>query len=277
VITLRALGSPPAIEAEVITPEGFAGRTPAEIERLPVGHGGVEARLGDFVAASGSADDAVRLEGDFSRVTRIGQGMARGRIEVGGDVGGHVGAQMRNGEVVVHGSAGDWAGAEMRGGLLRIEGSAGNLVGSAYRGSEKGMRGGVILVSGSVGGESGAAMRRGLIVVGSTAAALTGVRMIAGTVFVFGALGAGTGLGLKRGTVVTYGGVGAAPSGGGADLLPTFAYDCAYRPAWIGLYLRQLSAWGVPVPAEVADGVYHRYSGDLTEVGKGEILAWARR
>jgi formylmethanofuran dehydrogenase subunit C len=245
-----------------------------------VAFGGAQARLGDFVAASGSADDAIRLEGDFSRVRDVGRGMRWGRIEIGGDVGAHVGAQMRDGEVVVRGRAGDWAGAEMRGGLLRIEGSAGNLVGAAYRGSEKGMRGGVILVSGSVGGEAGSSMRRGLIVVGSEAGALTGARMIAGSVMVFGGLGPGTGLGLKRGTVVTYGGAWAANPAHPdqrAGLLPTFAYDCAYRPAWIGLHLRQLSGWGFPVPAGLADGVYHRYSGDLTEVGKGEVLVWARR
>jgi formylmethanofuran dehydrogenase subunit C len=278
VITLRIGQSRPmAVEAEVITPDGFAGRTLAEIERLPVVQGNAEARLGDFVAVSGSVDEAIRLEGDFSSVRGIGRAMTHGRIEAQGDVGMGLGAEMRDGEVVVRGSAGDWAGAEMRGGLLRIEGNAGNLVGAAYRGSEKGMRGGAILVAGSVGGESGSSMRRGLIVVGAGAGDLTGARMIAGSIFVFGELGAGTGTGMKRGTVVAYRGAGQAGAGSGVALLPTFRYDCAYRPAWIGVYLRQLSSWGVRLPDGIGDGVYHRYSGDLTELGKGEILAWTAR
>ena len=123
-------------------------------------------------------------------------------------------------------------------------------------------------LAGRVGGESGSSMRRGLIVVGAGAGDLTGAGMIAGTIFVFGELGSGTGAGMKRGTVVVY---------RGAALLPTFRYDCAYRPAWIGVYLRQLAVWGFPVPGGIADGVYHRYSGDLTELGKGEILAWTAR
>lgn len=265
------------LEAETITPDAFAGRPPADIERFPVVQGNTEARLGDFFSVEGEADDAIRLEGDVSRVKHVGNGMTRGRIEVHGDVGMHLGAEMRGGEIVVRGNAGDWVGAEMRGGLLRIEGHAGHLVGAGYRGSEKGMRGGVILVSGNVGNETGCVMRRGLIAVGGRAGDFTGVMMIAGTVFVFGELGIRTGAAMKRGTVVAYQGAGEARPGNPPPLLPTFRFDCAYRPAWIGLYLRQLSAWGFSVSDAIRDGVYHRYSGDLTELGKGEILAWTER
>jgi len=275
-ITLRLSALPRGpVDGDAITPDTFAGRSPVEIARLPLGDDG--GRLGDLFQVSGSPDDTIRLEGDCSRVTGIGQGMTHGRLEVRGDVGAHAGAAMRGGELIVHGNAGDWAGAEMRDGLLRVQGNAGNLVGAAYRGGEKGMRGGVILVGGRVGDEVGSAMRRGVIAVAGAAGDLTGARMIAGSVFVFGALGVATGAGMKRGTVVAYRiGTAASPDGGGgrAGLLPTFRFDCVFRPAWIGLYLRQLRAWGFPVPARTEGGVYHRYSGDLTELGKGEILAW---
>jgi formylmethanofuran dehydrogenase subunit C len=264
------------LEAETITPDAFAGQPRDRIERLPVVHGNTQARLGDFVTVEGEADDTIRLEGDFSRVKYIGRGMTRGRVEIHGDAGMHVGAEMKGGELVVRGNAGDWAGAEMRGGFLRVEGHAGHLVGAAYRGSEKGMRGGVILVTGHVGNETGCAMRRGLIIVAGDAGDFTGVMMIAGSVFVFGRLGIRTGAGMKRGTVVAYSGQEEA-SGGLPPLLPTFRFDCSYRPAWIGLYLRRFSAWGFTVPDVSRDGVYHRYSGDLAEVGKGEILAWTAR
>jgi formylmethanofuran dehydrogenase subunit C len=260
------------LEAEAITPDAFAGQSRSQIERLPVVHGNTEARLADFLTVEGEADDTVRLEGDLSRVKYIGRGMTRGRIEVYGDAGMHLGAEMRGGEIVVHGDAGDWVGAEMRGGLLRVEGHAGHLVGAAYRGSEKGMRGGTILVAGNVGNEAGCAMRRGLIAVGGSGGDFTGVMSIAGSIFVFGELGIRTGAAMKRGTIVAYGGNGGPPA-----LLPTFRFDCAYRPAWIGLYLRRFRDWGFGVPDAVRGGVYHRYSGDLAELGKGEILAWTSR
>ncbi len=257
------------LEAETITPDAFAGNPLSHIERLPVAHGNTEAKLGDFFSVDGDADDVIRLEGDLSRVKYIGKTMTRGRIEVHGDAGMHLGAEMRGGEIVVHGNAGDWVGAEMRGGMLRVRGNAGHLVGAAYRGSEKGMRGGTILVGGSVGNETGCAMRRGVIAVAGGAGDFTGVMMLAGTIFVFGPLGIRTGAGMKRGTIVAYEGNGGSP-----PLLPTFRFDCAYRPVWLSVYLRQLREWGVGVPEPRLRGLYHRYSGDFTELGKGEILIW---
>lgn len=258
------------LEAETIAPDPFAGKPIAAIERLPVLHGNTEVPLGEFFSVEGEADETIRLEGDFARVKYIGKGMTRGRIEVHGDAGMHLGAEMRGGEILVHGNVGDWAGAEMRRGLLRIEGNAGHLVGAAYRGSEKGMRGGTILVRGSAGNEVGCTMRRGLIVVGGTVGDFAGVSMLAGSVFVFGKMGIRAGAGMKRGTIVAY-----QDGDGPPPLLPTFKLDCTYRPAWIGIYLRQLAAWDFPVPEGYARGLYRRYSGDFTELGKGEILLWA--
>jgi formylmethanofuran dehydrogenase subunit C len=58
-------------------------------------------------------------------------------------------------------------------------------------------------------------------------------------------------------------------------LLPTFRYDCTYRPVFLGLNLRRLRAWGFPVADEHFSGLYRRYSGDLVGLGKGEILTRA--
>jgi formylmethanofuran dehydrogenase subunit C len=257
------------VEAEAITPDGFAGRTRAEIERLPVLQGNATAALGDFFTVRGEADEAIRLEGDVPRVKYVGKGMTRGRIEVVGDAGMHLGAEMRGGEIVVRGGTSDWTGAEMRGGRIVVEGDAGHLLGAAYRGSPKGMRGGAILVRGSAGNEVGCAMRRGLIVLGADAGDFAGVMALAGTIFVFGKLGIRAGAGMKRATIVTY-----QRGEGPPALLPTFTYDCAYRPAWIAVYLRELRALGFRPPDGDAGGRYRRYSGDLTEIGKGEILVW---
>jgi formylmethanofuran dehydrogenase subunit C len=253
------------LEAETITPDAFVGRSLPEIERLPVVHGNVAAQLGDFFVVAGAADETIRLEGDLTRVKYIGKAMTRGRIDVIGDAGMHLGAEMRNGAIVVYGSVGDWAGAEMRGGLIRVAGSAGHLLGAAYRGSPKGMRGGTILVEGSAGNEVGCAMRRGLIAIGGAAGDFAGVMMLAGSVAVFGRLGIRPGAGMKRGTIVARD----APA-----LLPTFKFDCEYQPTWIGLYLRRLREWSFPVPESMSNSRYRRYSGDFTELGKGEILVW---
>ena len=255
------------VEAECLTPDNLAGKSAAEIVALPVQHGNATAPLGDFFSVEGdAADRELLIEGDCGRVKWIGAGMASGRITVRGDVGMHLGAEMTGGEVHVHGRAGDWVGAEMRGGRIHIRGDAGHLAGAAYRGGHVGMRGGVLLIEGKAGNEVGAHMRRGLIVVGGDAGDFAGVALIAGSVFVFGRPGLRPGAGMKRGTL--------AFGGELPGLLPSFRYDCDYRPAFLALYLRQLRAWGFPVPDRLFGGSWRRYSGDLIELGKGEILHW---
>ncbi|HZT81175.1 MAG TPA: formylmethanofuran dehydrogenase subunit C [Gemmataceae bacterium] len=257
------------VEAECLTPDNLAGKSAAEIAALPVQHGNAPAPLGEFFAVEGDAADRdILIEGDCSRVKWIGAGMASGRITVRGNVGMHLGAEMTGGEIAVHGNAGDWVGAEMRGGRIHVHGDAGHLAGAAYRGSPAGMRGGVILIDGKAGNEVGAAMRRGLIAVGGDTGDFPGVGMIAGSVLIFGQPGIRLGAGMKRGTLAVFGGRPA--------LLPTFRFDCVYRPVFLALYLRQLAAWGFRVPEGCVGGAYRRYSGDLVALGKGEVLQWER-
>lgn len=255
------------VEAECLTPDALAGKTLAEIERLPVQHGNVQAPLAEFFSVEGDAADRdIAIEGDCSRVKYIGSGMTGGRVTVRGDAGMHLGAEMKGGEIHVHGRAGDWVGAEMRGGRIHVHGDAGHLVGAGYRGSRHGMRGGVILVDGKAGNEVGGTMRRGFIAVGGDAGDFAGVSLIAGSVFIFGQPGIRTGAGMKRGTVALF--------GGPPQLLPTFRFDCVYRPVFLRLYLRQLRAWGFPLAGDYLHGSCRRYSGDLVSLGKGEILYW---
>jgi formylmethanofuran dehydrogenase subunit C len=154
----------------------------------------------------------------------------------------------------------------MRGGRLHVRGDAGHLAGAAYRGSRVGMRGGVLLIEGKAGNEVGAGMRRGLVAVGGDTGDFPGASLIAGSVFLFGKPGLRAGAGMKRGSVVA---CGEAPA-----LLPTFRYDCDYRPVFLRLYLRQLREWSFPVRDELFRGSWRRYSGDLVALGKGEILHW---
>jgi formylmethanofuran dehydrogenase subunit C len=253
------------VEAECLTPDNLADKSIADIAALPLQYGNAPAPLGDFFTVSGDASDKdILIEGDCSPVKRIASGMASGRVTVRGNVGMHAGAEMSGGELHVFGNAADWAGAEMRGGLLHVRGNAGHLVGAAYRGGQVGMRGGTILIEGNAGTEVGAHLRRGLIAVGGDVGNFAGMAMIAGSILVFGKPGLRAGAGMKRGSLVF---AGPAPA-----LLPTFRFDCDYRPVFLSILLRQLRERGFPVDDRLFAGTWRRYSGDLLCAGKGEAL-----
>jgi formylmethanofuran dehydrogenase subunit C len=262
--------TPIPVEAECLTPDQLAGKSTGDILALPVQHGNAQVPLGEFFSAEGDAGDReLLIEGDCGRVKLSGAGMRTGRVTVRGDAGMHLGAEMAGGEIHVHGHVGDWAGAEMRGGLIHVRGHAGHLAGAAYRGSRLGMRGGVILIGGDAGNEVGSTMRRGLIAVAGAADDFAGVSLIAGSVFVFGRPGIRIGAGMKRGTIALF--------AGPTPLLPTFRFDCTYRPVFMRLYLQRLRAWGFPVRDEHLRGDYRRYSDDLVALRKGEVLYWQDR
>lgn len=253
------------LEAECVRPDILAGKSLADIVKLPVQHGNASLPLGEFFRIEGdSADGCLVVEGDCRRVKCLGAGMKWGRLTVIGNAGMHLGAAMRGGEIQVYGNAGDWLGAEMRGGRIHVHGDVGELAGAAYRGSRAGMRGGVLIIEGKAGNEIGATMRRGLIAVGGACGDFVGVSMLAGSIFLFGPSGARPGVGMKRGTIAFF---AESPS-----LLPTFRPACSYRPVFLNLYLRQLRAWGYAVDEHYSCGAWRRWCGDRVALGKGEIL-----
>ena len=263
ILRLRAPSTIP-IEADSITPDLFAERKQSEIEKLPAFYGRREVVLGDLFAVEGERSDRIVVQGDLGHVKKIGQGMRRGRIDVHSDIGPHLGAHMRGGEITVRGNAGDWAGAHMAGGRIRIHGNAGHHVGAGYPGEKKGVNRGVIIVEGNAGSRIGAVMRRGLIVVTGNAGEFAGANMIAGSIFVFGHLGKRAGAGMKRGSIVAFGTC--------EPLLPTYRFESVSQPVFLRIFLHRLQEWGVPVAPEMSQGLFRRYSGDITALGKGEIL-----
>jgi len=256
------------LEAESIVPDRFNGRSHAEIVEMPVFYGNERARLGDFFQVDGDGTAEITLKGDLSRAKNIAAGMTQGTVTIRGDAGMHLGSSMRGGEIHLYGNAGDWAGAEIQGGKIHIRGNAGHDLGGAYRGSRHGMNRGWILVEGNAGNETGALMRRGLIVVAGNVGDFTGAFMIAGSILVFGELGIRAGAGLLRGTIVTF----QQP-----ELLPTFCYDCCYRPTFLNLLFEDIRNQGLAIPEEYLKGRYLRYSGDFNRLGKGEILVYDQR
>jgi formylmethanofuran dehydrogenase subunit C len=147
-----------------------------------------------------------------------------------------------------------------------VNGDAGARTGGAAGEARRGMTGGEIVVRGNTGAEPGLRMRRGLLVVTGNVAGQAGSGMIAGTVLVFGDAGPSPGRWSKRGSIVALGKV-AIP--------PTYRYACTYQPDHLRLTLLRLRArYGLAVDERFVAGFYRRYSGDLAELGKGEILAW---
>jgi formylmethanofuran dehydrogenase subunit C len=206
-----------------------------------------EAPLGDLFELKGEPRGRIRFLGDLTLADRIGAGLSEG-------------------EVTVEGNVGREAGLALSGGLLDIDGDAGPRAGAAPLELKRGMNGGELVVRGSAGPEAGAAMRRGLLVIGRRAGDHTGMGMIAGTVVVFGSAGAEPGLWSKRGSVIALGGI-TPPA--------TYLYACTYRPVYLRLLLARLRVrYGLPVRPRHLNGLYRRFSGDMAELGKGEILAW---
>lgn len=246
VLSLRA-ALDHSLEADCIATDRFAALSEIEIATLPVRYGGRSGRLGDFFTVKGGRAARLAIEGNTERVDGVGAGMA-------------------GGELVVDGSVGRDAGVQMAGGAIDIRGSAGDNAGGARPGASRGMTGGELIIRGRVGAEAGAQMRRGLIVVGGDAGERAGRGMIAGTVVVFGSAARGAGRWTKRGTIVALGPI---------ERPATFRYACTYRPPHVRLLLVHLrSRYGLPVAEPQITGRYHRYSGDLAELGRGEILQW---
>jgi formylmethanofuran dehydrogenase subunit C len=202
---------------------------------------------GDVFEIRASPGERVRLIGDLALMDGIGAGLAGGTLVVDGDAGWYLGQGMRGGAIEVRGNVGPQAGA-------------------ALPGAKRGMTGGEIVIRGSAGAGVGAGLRRGLIAVEGAVAEGAGRAMLAGTVVAFGAVGAEPGLWSKRGSVVALRSV-TPPA--------TYRYACTYRPSYLPVTLGYLKRrYGCPVNPDHLSGLYRRYSGDLADLGAGEILAW---
>jgi formylmethanofuran dehydrogenase subunit C len=265
-LTVKLRTPPPGpVDGSVLTPERLRGCSAREVSALTLRCGRRTLRLGELFDVAGTGDDTLFVIGDLRAIGSIGYGMQSGQIVVDGPCADHLGAEMSGGEIVVTGDVGAWAGAAMHGGYLTIRGGAGDRLGSAHPGARAGMTGGEIVVTGDAGQEVGAGLRRGLIAIGGRAGKGAGLRMLAGTVIALGGVGAEAGMGNKRGSIV---------SGAPTPLLPSYAFAVRYAPPALALQLRKLRALHVPVAPAMLGGTWERWSGDRTELGRGEILIY---
>lgn len=260
---------------DAVTPDHLATMSNREIGALPVflsrgvGNGATGprhvVRLGELFSIRGERTSDVRVSGDLSTSDSLGAGMTGGSLTIEGDAGREVGRLMRGGSIVVHGSAAADAGLAMIGGSLTIAGNAGDRLGAPLPGASHGMTGGEIFVHGDSGRDSANGVRRGLVVVGGNTTD-AGRSMIAGTLVVGGRIAGTVGQWNKRGSIVTV---------GGAEVPVSYRYACTYRPGYLDVLFRYLRARGVPVDDRIGTGRYARYCGDLSQLGKGELLLWA--
>ena len=262
--TLREPPSVP-LEAESLSPDIVAPLDLNAIKALPVFLGKRQLRVDDLFDVDGEPSDHLEIRGDTGRVKWIGKEMTRGKIDIVGSAGMHLGSGMRGGAIHVGGNASDWIGAEMAGGFIHVRGNAGGQIGAAYRGSPSGMSGGTILVGGMAGLEVGMRMKRGIIAIKGLVRDFAGLQMKGGTIVLLGGAEIRAGAWMMRGTIVSL-----AP----LKLLPTFSYACDYNPTFLRLYAKHLHGLGFGIPCEEHAGVYRRYNGDASVPGKGEILEW---
>jgi formylmethanofuran dehydrogenase subunit C len=239
------------VDLSAVLAGAWSGLAAVELARRPVLlDGGTPVPLGDLFELTGAPAGRVRFEGDLAQADRLGTRLAEG-------------------EVIVDGPVGDETGLAMSGGVIDVHGDAGALTGGAAGDARRGMTGGELLVRGGAGPGPGTRMRRGLLVVMADVAGQAGAGMIAGTVIVFGDAGPAPGRWSKRGSIVALGSV---------QIPPTYRYACTYQPDHLRLTLLRLrQRYGLAVDERYVSGFYRRYSGDLADLGRGEILAWTAR
>ncbi|MGY5859455.1 MAG: formylmethanofuran dehydrogenase subunit C [Candidatus Thorarchaeota archaeon] len=261
------------IEADMITPTAFAGKTLEQIGKLEVIQGRNLCELKDFFEIKGSpaesADETViALSGDLRKVKLIGKGMNGGIIDIDGDVGMHLGAGMVAGRITVTGSVDAWAGAEMSGGNIQIEGNAGDYLCAGYRGTPDGMTGGRVFVAGNVGKEMALHMRKGFIAVKGDVAEMAAVRMRGGSIMVCGELGPRACIEASKGMVFALGKI--------HSLSPTYNYSGTSEREFTGYYIRYLKSRR---PDFIQSDILYtekwaKFVGDLAEAeSKTEIYA----
>jgi len=254
------------VEAENINPDIILDKTISEIAELPLLTGRKEYKLEDFFQIEGEPSQNIFIEGELDNFKYIGAEMTEGTVFINGSTGMHTGSEMSGGKIEVNGDTGDWLGAEMQGGYIKVNGNAGNYAGAAFRGDKLGMNRGVIYIQGSAGSFLGNRMRRGEIIVGGSCGDMAGSQMVAGSIYLFGKTGKRTGAAMKRGTII---------SADLLEILPTFNYNISYYPEFLKIAFAHLkNDFKINIPQNMLSGYYQRYTGDNTEIGKGEILIW---
>ena len=244
-----------AIEFDNVLPEMLYDKPQKEIEDTVIYRGNKEEKLSDYfdIEVSGESENSddctIVINGDLSRVKRIGYYMSGGKIIANGNVDFHVGARMSGGHIIVNGDAESYAGREMTGGILEINGNVKEFCGASYAGEWRGMSGGRIVIRGNAGKQLADYMLNGEIHVNGNCDILAGVHMSGGFIQIDGNVNQWIGGQMKKGTIVINGNL--------EQILPGFKLqEIIHNPFINGKYFI---------------GKYHLYSGDKGVKGKGNL------
>ncbi len=241
------------VQAACISPDVFKGKDTTEIANLPVTEGNRNLKLGDLfeIQEDNAATPEITINGDVSKVKRIGQGMKSGEIVINGDAGLHTGEKMIGGKITVNGNTGGWTGSDMKGGIIEIHGDGGDYLASPYRGSSTGMKGGVIIVDGKVGSDVACYMHGGVLKINGGAGRYLGYHMSNGTILVAKETASRAGACMTGGKIVITGTV--------EEVMPTFTVDNVKGKVKID-------------DTQSATGPFYVFLGDLAEHGTGKIF-----
>ncbi|MEM3577492.1 MAG: formylmethanofuran dehydrogenase subunit C [Candidatus Bathyarchaeia archaeon] len=240
------------IFAECINPDVIQGKTISEIEALKVWEGNKQRKLGELfkIEMTSENDGNVTVQGDLSKVRKIGASMKNGEITIHGNVGMHLGEKMQGGKITVYGNVGGWAGSMMKGGVIEIHGNTSGYLGAPYRGCSEGMHGGKIIVHGNVGNEAGAYMRNGTIKVYGHAGQFAGLRMRDGTIYIQKDSETRVGACMKGGKIIVGGHI--------ESVLPSFTIEGVKEKVKVE-------------EGETAIGPFYLFVGDIVEHGDGKL------
>ncbi|MEM1525224.1 MAG: formylmethanofuran dehydrogenase subunit C [Nitrososphaerales archaeon] len=243
------------LDASIISPDNFAGKSINEISSLKLWRGNKQITLGEVFDIKGEAgsnanETVITINGDLSKARRIGKGMSNGKIVINGSAGLYLGEDIRGGVITVNGDVGSWAGVGAKGGLIEIMGNAGDFLASSYRGARSGMEGGMIIVHGNAANEVGGWMKNGTIKIMGNAGIFVGANMQGGSILVSNDCGVRAGAGMRGGRIVI---LGYIPS-----ILPSFRIE-------------EIRA-SVKVNGDKISGPFYLFNGDFAEGGKGNLF-----
>ena len=252
------------VDMSPLTPANLSGKSLTEIAQITLQCGKPLLAVGDLFDISGDDSQNIVINNSFDKLDFIGKELDGGSITVNGDAGAYLGMSIKSGSITVNGNVGLYAACEMKKGTLEINGNVGDFLGGALPGNKMGMKGGTILVKGNVGDRAGDHMRRGLILIEGNAGDYCGSRMTAGTIAVMGSTGRYVGFAMRRGTLLLW---------NQPQLLPSFN-DCGthtlgFLPLLFTSFKTSNSKFADP---STAFSRVQRYAGDMSEIGRGEVL-----
>jgi formylmethanofuran dehydrogenase subunit C len=253
------------VDISALVPDKLSGKSRVQIGAIKLNSGKQKITVSKLFSIAGDDTENIRIQRSCQKLTHIGHGMSKGKIQVRGDTGDFLGKDMRGGQLEVFGNTGDWAACSMAGGQIEISGNTGDYLGANFSGEQHGMSDGTIVVWGNAGNRVGERMRRGMIVINGHVGEYCASRMLAGSIVILGKTGAYLGFGMKRGTIV----LAKKPR----HILATFRHCGLLKIEFLRLLFKQMAASNQQFSFFRNFGPEAiRYAGDVSCTGKGEIL-----